>query len=110
MRIFISYRRGECTPTVGRIVDRLHRVFGRQSIFHDVVSIEGGVNFPQEIQEAVTKCDVLLAVIGPDWFGSTDGAGRRLDDPEDFVRREVELALKLGKPIIPVTVNGASMP
>ena len=77
----------------------------------DIDTIELGVDFTQKIQEAVTSCDVLLSVIGPTWLTATDADGkRRLDDPNDFVRLEVLTALERDIRVIPLLVQGASMP
>jgi hypothetical protein len=54
---------------------------------------------------------VWLAMIGDQWLTSTDIHGRRgLEDPNDFVRLEIEAALKRNVRIIPILVDGASMP
>jgi hypothetical protein len=59
----------------------------------------------------VGKCDALLAVIGKHWVSSADSQDRRrLDDPSDFVRIEIEAALQRNVPVIPVLVDGAAMP
>ena len=39
-----------------------------------------------------------------------EGGHRRLDDENDYVRLEVECALRLGKVVIPVLVRGGAMP
>jgi hypothetical protein len=111
-RIFISYRRrGEGAGYGGRIADKLVEHFGAEQCFRDVVSIESGVDFVQAIHEAVGACEVLIAVIGPDWTTQTNEKGRRrLDDPRDFVRLEVVAALERGIRVIPVLVGGAEMP
>jgi WD domain, G-beta repeat len=79
------------------------------------MDVEGGIgagqDFVRVIEEQVGACDVMLALIGPDWLIVTDEAGRpRLENPEDFVRIEVESALKFGKRVIPVLVQKAEMP
>jgi hypothetical protein len=110
-RIFISYRRNDSADVTGRIRDRLEARFGRDAIFTDVDSIPLGANFKAYIDEQVSRCDCVLAVIGPRWLSATDAKGsRRLDDPRDFVRAEVEAALARDVPVIPVLVQGASMP
>ena len=109
--IFISYRRQEASYAAGWLYDRLSERFGREQIFKDVDSIELGSNFVDEITQAVTACEVILVLIGPKW-ASMRGSGktRRLDDPNDFVRLEVSAALSRGVRLIPVLVEGASMP
>ena len=77
----------------------------------DVDTIELGVDFAEEITRAVAACQVLVAVIGPGWLTATDERGRRrLDDPDDFVRLEIEAALARGVRVIPILAQGAVMP
>jgi TIR domain len=110
-QIFISYRRQETRHLAGRLYDRLADRFGEDRIFMDVDSIEPGVDFSDAIQQAIGSSDVLLALIGPDWLTATDQDGRRrLDDPDDIVRLEVEAALECGVRVIPVLAEGATMP
>jgi hypothetical protein len=59
-----------------------------------VDAIPPGVNFHKVLREAVPRCDVLLAVIGPNWLNVRDEEGsRRLDNPNDFLRIEIATAL-----------------
>ena len=110
-RIFISYRREETAYPAGWLFDRLAEHFGAGQIFKDVDSIELGDDFVEMITRAVGSCDVLLALIGDQWLTVTDKQGRRrLDDPNDFVRLEIEAALKRNVRIIPILVEGATMP
>lgn len=109
--IFISYRRADSADVSGRIYDRLSDHFGRKAIFKDVDDIPLGVDFKIYLEDAVSRCEVELVIIGPEWLTITDETGqRRLDDPKDFVRIEVEAALKRGIPVVPVLIGGASMP
>lgn len=111
-RIFISYRRKDSATFTGRIHDSLVVAFGEKNVFRDVYDIPAGRDFRKVLEEAVNKCDTFLAIIGPSWASITDANGnRRLHDPDDFVRIEVESALK--KPdtrVVPVLVDNASMP
>jgi hypothetical protein len=110
-RIFISYRREETAYPAGWLFDKLAERFGEGQIFKDIDSIEPGDDFVDTITAAVGSCDVLLALIGNRWLTITDAAGtRRLDDPNDFVRVEVEAALSRNVRVIPVLVEGASPP
>src|SRR5215207_8983260 len=109
-RIFVSYRREETAYPAGWLYDRLVDRYGGQ-VFKDVDSIELGDDFVQVITRAVGSCDVLLALIGEEWLTITDRGGRRrLDDPEDFVRLEIEAALTRDVRLIPILVDGARMP
>jgi hypothetical protein len=111
MSIFISYRRNDSADVTGRIYDRLLYSFGRDAIFKDVDSIPFGVNFRTYLNDIIEKSKILLVVIGPRWLSTTDDQGeRRLDDPADFVRIEIEAALKRKIMIVPLLVSGASMP
>jgi dipeptidyl aminopeptidase/acylaminoacyl peptidase len=109
--IFISYRRQETSHLAGRLYDRLANRFGDERVFMDVDTIELGVDFARVINEAVSTCAVLLAVIGPNWVTATgEDGGRRLDDPDDIVRLEVGAALERDVRVIPILVEGAAMP
>jgi TIR domain len=110
-RVFISYRRQESSGLAGRLYDRLAARFGDDRVFMDVDTIALGVDFAEVISQAVSSCEVLLAVIGPRWLTVTDEDGRRrLDDPDDLVRVEIAAALERDIRVIPVLVEGAVMP
>jgi TIR domain len=95
-RVFISYRRQETAWPARELYDVLVAELGPDRVFKDVDNIEPGDDFVERIQSAVGSCQVLLALIGPQWLTITDARGeRRLDDPQDFVRLEVETALNL---------------
>ena len=109
--IFVSYRRQETGPVAGRLYDRLADRFGKSHVFIDVDAIEPGVDFAEEIFRAVAACRVLLAIIGPSWLTAADERGsRRLEDPQDWVRLEIQAALTRGVRVIPILVEGAVMP
>ena len=110
-KIFISYRRGDDPGFTQALLARLEQVFPREQLFMDVDSIPAGMDFVRTLDEQVAQCDVLLAVIGKHWIEARDETGaRRLDGPDDFVRIEIESALKQGKRVIPVLVHDARMP
>ena len=109
--VFISYRREDTAYSAGWLFDRLSARLGPDRVFKDVDSIELGENFVDVIMAAVGSCDVLLALIGDRWLTVTDAGGnRRLDDPGDFVRLEIEAALSRDVRVIPILVDGATMP
>jgi len=111
-KIFMTYRRADSRKDAGRIYDRLVQAFGKDNIFKDVDSIPIGKDFRGIILEAVAQCDVQLVIIGRSWLTITDEKGqRRLDNPEDYVRIEIESALQRDRcTVIPVLVDGAPMP
>ena len=110
-RIFISYRRQETAWPAGRLYDVLVEHFPAEQVFKDVDSIEPGEDFVERITAAVSSCDVLLALIGPQWLTITDENGqRRLDNPGDYVRVEIETALTRKIRVIPILVDAAQMP
>src|SRR5947209_6983867 len=104
-KIFISYRREDSTLFTGRIHDRLAPHFGRDCVFMDMDAIPFGVDFRKHLTDAVAGCDVLLAIIGDKWLTVSQNGQRRLDDPRDFVRIEIETALMRGIPVIPVLLD-----
>jgi uncharacterized membrane protein YhaH (DUF805 family) len=110
-RIFINYRRGDAQGAAGRLYDRLLQHFERSQLFMDVDAIEPGVDFVKSLDEQVSNCSAFIAVIGPGWASAQDSEGsRRLDNPADYVRIELESALKRDIRVIPVLVDGAAMP
>lgn len=109
--IFISYRRDDTEGEAGRLFDDLVRAYGDNSVFMDVAGINPGMDFRKAIDDNVSSCGVLLAMIGPTWAGITNSSGeRRLDDPNDFVRLEIASALGRDIAVIPVLVHDAKMP
>jgi len=111
-KVFISYRRDDSADITDRIYEHLSNHFGKDAIFIDIADIPLGVDFRTHIEGVIAKCAVQLVVIGPNWLDakSPEGGRRRLDDPADFVRIEVETGLKRGIPVIPLLVGGASVP
>lgn len=105
-KILISYRREDSHDVTGRIYDRLVQQFGREAVFKDVDSIPLGVDFRAYLEEQVARCEVFLVVIGRNWMKAGRRGKSRLEDPEDFVRIEIEAALRRQIPVIPVLVGG----
>jgi len=112
MKIFISYRRADSKDVVDRIRDRLITAYDADAVFRDIESIPLGHNFSDILDEAASTCNVMLVVIGPEWAGITDAEGnKRLFDPGDFTRIEVETGLAHRDIlVIPVLVKNALMP
>jgi hypothetical protein len=101
--IFINYRRMDSEDVTGRMYDRLATEFGKGSVFKDVEDILPGVDFRRVLEHEVASTDVMLSVIGPDWVNRENKG--RLNNANDYVRFEIETALKRGIPVIPVLVR-----
>jgi formylglycine-generating enzyme required for sulfatase activity len=110
-KVFISYRRDDSAGQAGRVHDRLAQEFGRDLLFMDVDAIPLGADFIKVLREEVARCDVLLAIVGPNWLNVRDDEGnRRLDNENDFVRNEIATALQRDIPVIPILLDGAKIP
>lgn len=108
--IFIGYRRQDSQGFAGRVADDLIDHFGSACIFRDD-DIPEGADFTQVLDQALSGCSILIAVIGPHWLKVQDGQGRpRLFLPDDWVRREIEVALVRGIRVLPILVGNATMP
>lgn len=109
--VFICYRRLGTGPQSGRLFDHLARTYTNDGVFMDVDDISGGKKWHAEVTRALAQAKVMLAMIGPGWMTEVGDSGElRLFEPQDQVRREIELALDLDVTIIPVLVDGAVMP
>jgi hypothetical protein len=109
--IFINYRRHDSSASAGRLTDRLVDRFGRDQVFFDVDAIPVGVDFVDYLSEQVARTCAMLIIIGQHWLNSADDTGRlRLENPNDFVRVEIEAALARDITIIPVLVDEAKLP
>jgi hypothetical protein len=110
-RIFISYRRSDSSGYTGRLYDTLKNYFGAEMLFFDGDTIKPGVDFEQKIKTELENSAAVLVLIGDQWLGVKDANGnRRLDDPHDYVRLEVQTALSKNIAVIPVLLQGAPMP
>jgi len=110
-RIFISYRRSDSGGHAGRLHDYLKSYFGDERLFFDVDTIEAGVNFADKINSELDNSDAVLVLIGTQWLNVRGAGGeRRLDDPQDYVRLEIQTALGKDISVIPILLQGAQMP
>ena len=104
IRVFVSYRRSDSRHATGRLRAVLAREFGRENVFYDVDSVGFGADFREVINATLQGVDALIVVVGPNF--ELD----RLSQPNDYVRMEILEALRLGKGIVPVLVDEATMP
>ncbi len=109
--VFMSYRRDDAIDVTGRLHDKLVAQFGSGAIFKDIDSIPLGSDFRTHIDQSLRSCKVCLLIVGPRWLGEASGGfSNRIENPRDFVRLEVEVALQRAISVIPILVYGASMP
>ena len=109
--IFISYRRDDSAGHAGRVFDRLVARYGESAVFIDHHDLAPGTDFSEAIEANIEQAQAVLAIIGPRWVDARNAAGqRRLEQPDDFVRRELLYALNAGKQVIPLLVGGAKVP
>lgn len=109
-RIFVCYRREDSSGFTRAIHDNLSGAFPNDEIFMDVDTIKPGQEFARSINDAVRKSDVFIAVIGKRWLAADEEGGRRIDNPDDYVRLEISTALNLGITVIPLLLEGTDMP
>jgi CHASE2 domain-containing sensor protein len=109
---FISYRREQAGFVANCLKAQLARRFGDASVFMDTQAIDAGEEWPRRVHEAILGCSVMLVLIGPAWLEQTDGDGaRRLVDPDDWVRREIEAGLRRPEiAVVPILLDGARVP
>jgi hypothetical protein len=110
-KIFLSYRRSDSGPWTRRLAVELRRHFPTDRVYRDLDSNRPAVDYVRQIEEALDESRVVVAVIGPEWLTSIGPQGqRRIDEPDDSVRLELERSLQSGIAIVPVLVGGAAMP
>jgi TIR domain len=106
--IFVSYRRDETAAYAGRLADRLVEHFDEENVFHDIEDIEPGIDFVEAIERALESCAVMLVVMSRNWV--TTLKEHEQSGQEDYMRLEVATALKRNLRVVPVLVQGASIP
>lgn len=110
-RVFINYRRLDSAAYAGRLYDRLTHDLGRDFVFMDIDKIDPDDDWIEVIEQRLEVCKAVIVLIGPTWVDCRDETGeRRLDNPDDHVRRELAVALERQVRVIPVLVGGANMP
>lgn len=108
---FISYRRDDTRWPANSLRAALAERFGPASVFMDTATIAPGQEWPTRIEQAIRGCSVVLVLIGQRWLERDSSGRRRIDDPGDWVRLEVEAGLRQADAAtVPVLVEGITMP
>jgi hypothetical protein len=111
-KIFLNYRRTDTKQLAGRIFDRLRVAFPQFTIFMDYEEIPIGENFKTYISDTLKDTSLTLVIVGPTWAHTTKGIWpfqkKRLFDPNDYVRIEIELSISNKIKIVPILVEGAT--
>jgi hypothetical protein len=112
--IFISYRSGDSLFAIDPLYKALTRRLGEDAVFVDRRRLEAPVEWPEEIETNARSCAVMLAVIGSDWQAvASEGDLRKLpllQNPSDWVRREIQWAMAENRWVIPVLLNEVELP
>jgi hypothetical protein len=105
LTVAISYRRTDSAEVAAQIYRRLCLEYGRDDVLFDIESIPLGVDFRRYIDQSLQIAKIVLAVIGKDWLGSSGLS--QINDETDFVRLELEAALRRNIIIVPIFIDGA---
>jgi TIR domain-containing protein len=112
--IFLNYRREDSGQAAGRIFDQLKVVFGPDRIFMDIDTVPPAVDFTSHILNSLTYCRLMVVIIGKEWLSARGKSlvwrKRRIDAANDWVRREIEIAIVNKIPLLPVLIDGAECP
>jgi hypothetical protein len=108
--VFINFRVGDAQDSAVLIEERLVTELGRDSVFRSSTGITPGTAFEPRLIEAASTCEVMLVVIGPRWLTITKGGGPSIKAPADWVRMEIEFALRNNAKVIPILVGDIPMP
>jgi hypothetical protein len=110
--IFISYRSADSEGWTNFIGTHLQQEFGEDRVYLDADSLEPGQRYAEVLLAQVAAAKVFIPVVGRNWLRATNKKSgmRRLDEPLDLLRREIETAIASGKLIIPVMVDDADIP
>ncbi|MEY9863525.1 hypothetical protein ABH935_009178 [Catenulispora sp. GAS73] len=106
--IFISYRGGggDAKWAPDLVHHELAAKFGKSAVFKAGHNLRAGDEFPPKLEDMAASCPVMLVCIGPEWLAAQNADGtRRLEDAHDWVRREIELALKNGNRVVPLLLG-----
>jgi hypothetical protein len=120
-KIFISYRRKDSRSDARHLYEKLKNHFRRRFknyfrqralVVRDINSFEAAQDYRELIKENLSSCAAFITIIGEQWLTLTNPktGQRRLDEPDDPLKSEIEIALAENIRIVPVLLEGANMP
>jgi hypothetical protein len=108
--IFINYRTVDSALGAVMLDEKLIARFGPDAVFRDNRSIELAAEFEPYLGKRLRASSLLIVIIGPHWLTEAKGGRRLIDDPDDFVRREIAEALTLDIDVLPVLIGDTQLP
>jgi hypothetical protein len=108
IKIFVNYRRADHRDFVEHIRTWFMHRYGRENVFMDFDTIPPFARFESFIRQKVRECDVVVAIIGPRWLELMHQ--KTTEGQPDYVRIELEEAIKHGKVVAPLCIQGARVP
>ncbi len=108
LTLFVNYRRADDKVFVELLRTHFMFRYRQDNVFMDFDTIPPFADFAEFIKDRVRASDVLVMMIGKNWL-------KLLKDKEangepDYVRMELEEALKHNIPIAPILIQGAQLP
>ncbi len=110
MKVFVNYRTRDEAATAALVTRHLSERVGDENVFRDTKSIEPGALFDDELLKNVWRSDVMVSIIGVQWLDFPGNTGRAIDDPADWIHRELYEALTHQVRIVPLLVGEARFP
>ncbi len=108
--LFISYREADTGQAASRLYADLEREMTSDEVFLDTERIEGGDLWSDRLRTEAERASVMIVLVGERWLTSYNPStgDRRLNEPLDWVRTEIEAGLQSASClVVPVLVDGA---
>lgn len=106
--IFICYRRADSQAATQSIWGALSSTFGQRAVFFDHKDFRVGEDWRRQTKPILAAAKAMVVILDDRWV---DLALKRLGDPDDAVRQELELALgRDDLPIVPLTIGATKAP
>ncbi|QIH75184.1 TIR domain-containing protein [Macrococcoides canis] len=101
--IFISYRREDGVEYAEELVRLLKNKGCR--VFFDKDNLKIGDEYPLELEKSLNSCQDIVLIISKSYFGKNKVGKARIFVEDDWVRREIKVAIDLKKKILPIVID-----